>query len=171
MNAFIKKNEKLLKFYHVALRLSGLLLLTLGLCSYGIVIIMTRTLGAEAIGVATINLPLRSLHLILFGLLGIGIAQLIHYLYDHNYKPGFILRHGDKFLYTYIILAFTAQVIRHVFAAKFLADSDIENSYILYFSTLLISVALFAAEILILIGLAQFSKRIMPIIEEHKSLV
>ena len=171
MNEFIEKNKKLLKFYHAALRLSGWFLLTLGLCSYGIIIILARNLGSKAFGVAASNIPLKSLNLILFGLLGLGIAQLTRYLYDRNYKPGCILRHGDKFLYIYIILIFAVMLARNIFTVKYMADSNIENSNTLYFSTFIASVALFAAKALILIGLAQFLKRVMPVIEESRTLV
>jgi hypothetical protein len=114
---------------------------------------------------------LSPLNLAVFGLLGISIAQLTRYLYDHDYKPGFILRHVDKILYAYIIVTFISQVSWQVFVAKYYASSDIEHSRILCFLTFAIPLAYFAAQTLIVFGLAQFSKRIMPIIEEHKSLV
>jgi len=171
MNTFIEKNRKFLKFYHVALRLSGWILLTLGLCSYGIAILIARNLGPTVLGVTALNMPLSSLDLILFGLLGLGIAQLIHYLFDCDCKPGFILRHGSKFLYAYVILILIMVAIRNIYTVKYLIDSDIKNSQSLFFATSITSIVLFAAKALILIGVAQFLKRIMPIIEEHKSLV
>ena len=171
MNEFIEKNKKLLKFYHTALRLSGWLLLAFGLCNYGITIILARSLSPKVFGLVALNLPLRSSYLIFFSLLGLGIAQLIRYIYDSNYKPGRILRHGDKFIYIYIILFFAFMVVRNIFAIKYIADSNIQNSSIIYFSTLIASVALFVAKALVLIGLAQFLKRVMPVIEESKTLV
>jgi hypothetical protein len=171
MNSFIEKNKKLLRFYHAALRLAGWLLLTLGLSSYVIVFILARNLGSQSFVATVINLPLKSLHLILFGILGLGIAQLILYLFDHSQKTGFILRHGSKFLYAYIILIFAVMIVRYVLTVKVLIDSDVENPNLIFFSTSITSFALFAAKALILIGLAQFLKRIKPIIEEHKSLV
>ena len=171
MNEFIEKNKKLLKFYHTALQLSGWLYLILGLCGYGGIIILARTIGSKAFESTALNTSFRSSSLILFGLLGLGIAQLIRYLYDRNYKPGFILRHGSKFLYIYIILIFAFMVVRNIVTAKYMADANIQNSNTIYFSTLVASIVLFTAQALILIGVAQFLKRVMPIIEEHKSLV
>ena len=171
MNTFIEKNKKLLNFYYIALRLSGWILLTLGLCSHAITIVMARTLGFENFTVAAINVPLGALHLILFGLLGLAIAQLIRYLSVHNSKPGFILRHGDKFLYAYVVIALIVVVIRNVRTIQYLLTYDINNAQILYFSTTVTSMVLFASKVLILIGVAQFLKRLIPIIEEHKSLV
>lgn len=171
MSTFIQKNKKLLEFYYIALRLSGWILLTLGVCGSAIVIVIVRNLGVEAFSVTMINMPLRALHLILFGLLGLGIAQLIQYLYDPKSKAGFILRHGNKFLYLYVVALLIVMIIRNVRTIKYLSYADIEHGQLLFFSTSVTSVILFAAKALILIGVAQFLKRLLPIIEEHKSLV
>ncbi len=170
MNAFIEKNKKLLKFYCIALRLSGWLLLTIGLCSYAITIVMVGTLGMQSFEVASVNMPLQPLYLIPFGLLGLGIAQLIRYLADYDSKPGFILRHGSKFLYAYVIVILVVMIIRNLITIH-LMSGDIKNAPLLYFSTTLTSIVLFAAKALILIGVAQFLKRLMPIIKESKTLV
>jgi len=171
MNAFIQKNKKLLKFYYIALRLSGWILLTLGVCSYAIIIVLGRTLRVEAIVATSINIRLGGSHLILFGLLGLGIAQLIKYLYDSKSKAGFILRHGNKFLYLYVIAILILMVIRNVYTIKYLSSIDIEHEQLLYCSTTITSIVLFAAKGLVLIGVGQFLRRILPIIEESRTLV
>ena len=171
MKTFIEKNRKLFKFYYTALRLSGWILLTLGICSFGITMILVNNLGLKAFAVTRINIPLTSLEFILFGLLGLGIAQLIRYLFDNDYKPGFVLKHGSKFLYVYVILILIVMLIRNIGTIQYLINSDINNARSLFFATSITSVVLFTAKALILIGLAQFLKRIMPVIEEHKSLV
>jgi hypothetical protein len=171
MNTFIEKNKEFLKFYHAALRLSGWILLTLGLCGFGITILIAKNLGPAVLGVITLNTPLSSLDFILFGLLGLGIAQLIRYLFDCDYKPGFILRYGSKFLYAYVILILIVLVTRNIVTIEYLINSDIKNSRSLFFATSIASIVLFAAKALILIGVAQFLKRVMSIIEEYKSLV
>ena len=171
MNAFIEKNQKLFKFYYIALRLSGWILLTLGVCGYALTIILVRNLGIKAYGAIAINMPLRSLHLILFGILGLGIAQLIQYLHGEKSEPGFILRHGSKFLYAYVALILAVMIMRNVTTVMHLQNSDVKNASLLYFSTSITSVVLFAAKALILIGVGQFLKRIMPVIEESRTLV
>ena len=145
--------------------------MTLGLGSFGITMLILRNLGPEIFAVTTINMPLRSLEFILFGLLGLGIAQLIRYLFDSDCNPGFILKHGVKFLYAYMFLLLMVMVIRNIGTIQYLTNSDIKNTQGLFFTTSIASVVLFAAKALILIGLAEFLKRIMPVIEEHKSLV
>ena len=171
MNTFIKKYRTLFKFYYIALRLSGWLLLTLGICSFGITMILVNNLELKAFAVTTINMPLRSSEFILFGFLGLGIAQLIRYLFDSDCKPGFILKHGNKFIYAYVILILIVMAIRNVGTIQYIMNSDIKNTQGLFWVTSITSIVLFAAKALILIGLAQFLKRILPVIEEHKSLV
>ena len=171
MNTFIEKNRTWLKFYHAALRLSGWLLLTLGVCSFGITMILSRNLEVEAFAVTAINMPLGSSEFILFGLLGLGIAQLIRYLFNPDCQPGFILRHGKKFLYGYVVLILIYMVVRSIITIQYLMNSDVENAQSLFLATSMASIILFAAKALILVGIGQFLKRIMPVIEEHKSLV
>lgn len=171
MNKFIEQNKKLLKFYCTALRLSGWILLTLGLCSFASSIIILRYFGITAFATFTINAPLRFLPLILFGILGLGIAQLIQYCFNSKAQPGFILRYGDKFLYIYVVLILIVMIIRSVCGIKFSQGNDVNNAPIIFFCSICIATALFAAKALILIGMAQFLKRLIPIIEEHKSLV
>ncbi len=171
MNSFIEKNKKFLKFYYAALRLSGWFLLTLGLGGYGITLLIVQNLGVKAMGIASLNMPISSLDFIFFGLLGLGIAQLIRYLFDENCKSGFILKHGAKFLYAYVILMFAIMALRILFTSGYMKSSDFQNAQSLFVVTSIASIILFAAKTLILIGLAQFLKRITPIIEEHKSLV
>lgn len=171
MNTFIQQNKKLFKFYYYALRLAGWILLTLGICCLPIGIIMIRNLGPKGYAISAMNMPLRSLHFILFGLLGLGIAQLIQYLYKSGDKPGFILRHGSKFLHIYVVLILIIMVTRNVATIQYLTHNDIKHEQILYISTTVTSAVLFAAKALILIGVAQFLKRLLPMIEESKTLV
>lgn len=171
MNQFIKDNKKFLKFYYAVLRLAGWILLMLGLCSYGITILIARNLGTSALGAVALNMPLRSLEFILFGLLGLGIAQLIRYLFDPEGDPGFILRNGHRFIYAYVVLILTVMVIKNIVTIQYLTRNTIENSLGIYTVTFASSIILFAAKALILIGLAHFLKRIIPVIQESKTLI
>ncbi len=170
MKTFIENYKKLLQFYDAALRLSGWLLLTLGFCSFIITMIMVRILGIHAFAVTAINMPLKPSEFILFGLLGLGIAQLIRYLLT-DCKPGFILHHGCKLLYVYAFVIFYFTLMRNIYTIVYLKNSDTENALSLFIVTSIASLVLCAAKALVLIGSAQFLKRIMPVIEEHKSLV
>ncbi len=107
------------------------------------------------------------LFIIATGLLSLGTAQLIRYLFDSKYQYGWLLRYGDKILYVFAFL-----VIWHAIAMVMLHFStpDIPSSFLRLLGvlpTLLYS----AAKLLALTGLAQFLKRIMPVISEYKTLV
>lgn len=173
MNTFIEKNKKWLKFYHAALRLSGWIFLTLGIGGFGIcTLLIVLNIGINKVSIDFL-LEKSSHHfdIILLGLLGLGIAQLIRYLVDDECKLGFILRHGSKFLYAYVVVISLLMAIRIVFTLLYIMNSDGGNKLGFLFGISITSIVLIGAKALILIGLAQFSGRIMPVIEEHKSLV
>ena len=176
MNNFIEQHKKFLKFYHVALRLSGWILLTLGIGVSGFyTFLIVRNIGINKVGIISlVRILWFYLDFILLGLLGLGLAQLIRYLVDDKYKSGFILRHGDKILYAYTILFLIVSLIGFVFTTNSIASvvhSVGEKPEDMVFVQLFISIVLFSAKALIIIGLAEFLKRIMPVIEEHKSLI
>ena len=173
MNAFVQQHKTLLKFYHSALRLSGWILLIVGICNYPITMLLARTLDVHTFSLVSISLPLRMFPLILFGLLGLAIAQLIQYLVDSTSKPGLLVRHGSKFLCIYVVLMLIMVPISNFHIIRYISSVDIPNTQRLFFITmaLVTSIILFATQALILLGAAQFLKRLLPIIEEHKSLV
>ena len=105
MNTFIEKNKGLLKFYCVAARIIGWVLLIRA---------ATETVsilsGYSSFSIPFV-MPITILIRILIGLVVLGVAQFIRYLLETEYKPGWILRHGEKILYLYAVL----RVIRIVF--------------------------------------------------------
>lgn len=170
MNTFIKKNQQFLKFSFAALRLSGWLLLVFSLCSPIISIVL---LGDYEPGIdeqMLITMLLIYLTLMFLGILGIGLAQLIRYLLDSNYKPGFILRHGNKFIYAYVILSLLAATKHIADFVQYLRMSDLDAQLIILHNSIIQTVYL-VAKAAILLGIAQFLKRVIPIMDEHQSLV
>jgi len=93
------------------------------------------------------------------GIIVLGVAQLIKYVSESEYQPGWLLRHGTGILYLFAVLMLVNSVIRYCFLMP------IESSGIGMF--LLPDVA----KMLILIGLAEILKRVLPVIEESKTLV
>ena len=57
---------------------------------------------------------------------------------------------------------FSLMVLRNVFTIGYFNDSNVVNARTIYLMTTMTSIILFTAKALILIGLAQFLKRIMP---------
>ncbi|MGD2095444.1 MAG: hypothetical protein PVH77_10590 [Phycisphaerales bacterium] len=161
MNEFIEKNRRLLKSYCLTARIIGwVLLITAGIWA-------VSTLSGHTSFSIPFVMPITIFIRILVGLVVLGVAQFIRYLFETEYKPGLILRHGEKILYLYAVL----QVIRITFLffvdAKRMGDS-------IYYSPWGFLVANWlpvVASALILVGLAQILRRMMPIIEESKTLV
>ncbi len=168
MNTFIKENERFLRICFSALRISGWLLLVISLCSPVVSIVLLRNYesGIEQV---IITWLLIGFSLMFLGLLGIGLAQLIRYLLDSNYRPGFILRHGDKFIYAYVILTLVAAT-KHIFdSVRFLGMSIMEGQLTILLSNSITQAVYLAAKAFILLGIAQLLKRLMPIMYTFKT--
>jgi hypothetical protein len=168
MNQFIEKNKGLLRFYCIAARIIGWG--TLILAGTGVIIqilVMNILFGDH-----TIPYRLSVVKSVLFdgvlpSIIVLGIAQFIRYLLESEYKPGYILRHGDEILYLYAFLMFVGGVWQLLMVGMGMISTGITRMLL----PMLASLVLTVPKILILIGLAQVVKRIMPVIEESKILV
>ena len=161
MNEFIEKNRRLLNIYCVVARIIGwVLLITAGTWT-------VSTLSGYSSFSLPCVMPITIFIRILVGLVILGVAQFIRYLFETEYKPGWILRHGEKILYLYAAL----RIIRITFL--FFVDAKRMGDPIYYspWGFLEANGLPVVASALILVGLAQILRRVMPIIEESKSLV
>jgi hypothetical protein len=161
MNEFIEKNKGLLKFYCIAARIIGwVLLITAGKWT------VSSLSGYSSFSIPFV-MPITIFIRILIGLVLLGVAQFIRYLFETEYKPGWILCHGEKILYLYAAL----RVIRIAFL--FFVDAKRMGDSIYYspWGFLEANGLPVVASALILVGLAQILRRVMPIIEESKTLV
>jgi hypothetical protein len=166
MNEFIRQNRKLLNFYCVAARVIGWVLVILSaMPSLLIPYIISGVFHEYPGGI----LPLLGALLeVLFGRLPLGVivlgvAQLIRYVSESEYQPGWLLRHGTGILYLFAALMITGPIIRYCFYIH--GIKPVDSSSIV--GHLLADVS----KMLILIGLGQILKRILPVIEESKTLV
>lgn len=161
MNEFIEKNRRLLKIYCVATRIIGwVLLITAGTW------IVSILSGYSSFSIPFV-MPITIFIRILVGLVVLGVAQFIRYLFETEYKPGWILRNGEKILYLYAAL----RVIR--ITLLFFADAKRMGDSIHYspWGFLVANGLPVVAVALIMVGLAQILRRVIPIIEESKTLV
>lgn len=153
MNEFIEKNEKFLRLVCNIARFLGLFLIG------SLVLVLIPIILLDNKGISHfLNFPSTFLGLIFSGIMLLGIEQLIRCLIDLNFKPNWILRFSDKVIYTYTAFlfvngAYTIYVFGH--NIRFVLPFTIFTSI----------------KILIWIGIALFLKRIVPIIQESKTLV
>jgi len=175
MNEFIQKHGRLLRLYRVALRVAGSLILILNFAGVSIMamIVLLTKIGhwqhSQAFDMT--DWPWRFSRNILLGLVTLGLSELIKYVVESKYKPSWILRHGDKMLYTYALLIAWNVVLSHMKSPIY----DIESLHGTFLDArvvvLLVTVLYAATKVLILVGLAQVLRRILPVIQESKTLV
>jgi len=171
MNEFIEKNRRSLRFLSDALHSIGQVVLVLGML--GVFAIITLLLlskfgywqAPEAFKMILKMLPLGAFNILFIGIGVLGLSQFIKYLVERDYKPGWILRHGELFFYLYALL--TVLSVVWVYTLDPFDHSEHMNkglpTLIVIFSTIV--------RVLILVGLGQILRRILPIIEESKTLV
>ncbi len=165
MNEFIEKNKRLLRTYCVAARIIGWVLLFKG----GIFIISILT------GYSCVSSSMPFAETIIFfdpvltGFMALGVAQFIKYLFETANKPGWILRYIDKILYlNALFLIVTGIGFLYFQNVKMMANAGPYYSQWRSFAGNALPVV---ARALILAGLGQILRRVMPVIEESKTLV
>ena len=194
MNEFIEKNRRLLKIFCITTRIIGWALILLpvilviwslltGTSRFGDFLswplhIEKRLWHRQAFPLTDEQVDLLSLviRFVLPGLLMLGLAQFIRYLSENKYRPGWTLRCGEGILYLYAVLI-TGQVLWNYVlgpgmkANMYLVEGLRPEIYQVGLLTILASALLTAAKVVILIGLGQILARVMPVIEESKTLV
>lgn len=172
MNEFIEKNRALLHYYYVGARIIGWMIVLMGVIH--IVWFLSEPLWSNVKWKTLLPYLPQNLQLML-GLLLLGTAQFIRYVSEKQYQPGWLLRHGDKFLYLYAFFQIIKAIISCTnFTMLIMARTNYKFSFAEICQVLIVgSFMIFTsiATILILIGLAQVLRRILPVIEESKTLV
>jgi hypothetical protein len=113
--------------------------------------------------------PMLLFDAVLTGLIALGIAQFIKYLFETANEPGWILRCGDKILYLNAIFVIVSGVgVLYFHNAKMM---EIASPYYSQWRFLVENGLPVVARALILAGSGQILRRVMPVIEESKTLV
>ena len=111
-------------------------------------------------------IPLSIFNIIFYGLAILLLVQFIRFLVEEDYKQGWILRHGDKLFYLYALYIILSVAITYATILSSLPISSTRGIYMIIVSLLSITV-----RVIILISLGQILRRILPVIEESKTLV
>jgi len=188
MNAFIEQNKRLLKFYCLAARIVGLLLLLL--CGICVVMFFTERLAGPWKQSIIMQWPVGTFQrgwLIFLGtgLAALGVGQFIRYLFDNQYQGGWLLNHGDKILYIFVIVVmwqavknFSLSLSGYLGRAASLPDGNpyssaaiLSNPYEHLFLAVLPVLLLNMVKMLALIGMAEILRRVMVSVRESRTLV
>jgi len=172
MNELNEKNRRLLRFCCTNLRSIGLLLFILGLVG-GFALTIFKIVSKfgywqipENYKIVISLIPLSIFNIIFYGLAILLLVQFIRYLVEEDYKQGWILRHGDKLFYLYAIYIILSVVITY---ATILSSFPLSST--IGFLTIIVPILSVTIRIFILISLGQILRRILPVIEESKTLV
>jgi hypothetical protein len=175
MNEFIEKNRRLLKFYCTAARIFGWVLI----CG-GTIWFLLFVLGILAVDDAagTIGWPHTLdnfvystssfvFEFVMLGMIALLVAQLIKYMLESEYTTSYILRFGDKILYTYAALLIGQNTLIYYVLNRELL-STLKPGHFIFIKPLIVPLA---TKVLILVGLGQILRRILDVLEESKTLV
>ena len=169
MNEFIEKHRTLLKLYCIVARIIGWLLIIGGVFWF--------ILTASSFDIDGSVRPEGLLYLIssmlfdfmLPGLIALGVMQFIRYVFEDTDKPGCILRNADRLFYMYAVFLTLKSYFKYRFFTEWYAEAiSLEPSRLLFIQPFLLPTV---AKVLILVGLGQVIRRIIPVIEESKTLV
>jgi hypothetical protein len=170
MNEFIEQNRRLLKFYCTAALIIGWLLIVGGFIWF-IPAMISLNIDDPYKGADAILYVVSALLFDFFlpGLIALGVVQLIRYLFEDTKKPGCILRAADWLFYIYAGFLVVKTYLQYFWNCTWYADViESETSRLLFIQPFLLPTV---AKVLILVGLGQIIRRIMPVIEESKTLV
>lgn len=165
MNEFIEKNRRLLHFYCVAARTIGWSLLIVA-----VVVVFVKLFSGFPKYASYMWFHLCkqvTMSFVLLGIVLLGLSQFVRYLYENDYQPGWLLRHGNKVLYLYAVALIISPVLQYYFQMTLIKNAS-AVSLLLYFLSAVLPAF---AKGLIFIGIARVLHRIVPIIEESKTLV
>ena len=172
IQTFIEKNRKMLLFYYWAMRIGGWMLLSLpslAVIGHSFALATRITDSQEFIRYWHHDVPWGMFtHLIPASILALGVTQLIWYLLETEHKPGWILRNADKLLYVYTAIMFGCYIFMSV---KGLSKTITWDTNVEFIIRIFIGVVFISVKILALVGLAQILKRLLPLIEESRTLV
>ena len=168
MNAFIEENKKMLKNYCLIARIIGWLFLLSG-CLNGIggsIVLFTKLDQFENFSSFFCSIPFRDLNNIAAGLFALWCSRFIRFLSDPDYKQDWLLRNAAKLLYYYaavvLIYNFIAIVGMHGFSIE-------QTGAVI--GRMIIFVLFGGIWSIAFVGLGFVLKRVMPVIEESRTLV
>ena len=175
MNEFIEQNRRLLKFYRLAARIIGWVLICGGTIWFSIYVFCI--LGAvDAAGDMAWPPALKNIiyssssyvfELLFPGLIAIIVAQLIAYIIANESKRTRLLQFGHFILYAFAVLVICRAILHYCLWHGIVFGGQ-NTAGLLFIQPLIVPVA---AKVLIIVALAQAFRRVLTVIEESKTLV
>ena len=169
MKEFIRKNRALLKLYCIIAGIIGWLLVIGGVFWFILTASSFETNIAERPEGLMYLISSMLFDFLLPGLIALGVMQFIRYVFADTDKPGRLLGMADWLFYLYAVFLIFKTYFKYIQYSEWYAEAyGLETSHLLFVQPFLLPTV---AKVLILVGLGQIIRRIMPVIEESKTLV
>ena len=170
MNEFTEKNKSLLQSYRLITRIIGWMLLIVALVTAVVRLLLGFDIDDQLRFYMTYRLFQElALNCVFIGLILLGLSQFIRYLSESEYQPSLILRHGDKVLYLYATALIVNPIIDYYLRMKTIGMTYANTGSLCLYLLIILLPAI--ARALIFVGMAKILKRMMPMVEESKTLV
>jgi hypothetical protein len=170
MNAFIENNRKLLVFYYWVARIGGWVFLSMAsLTFFGKFAALASRIGdmEEFRRFCEHDVPWGMFSDVLpTGVLILGISQLIWYLLDTDRPARWVLRQAHQLLYLYT----TILLVYYCWAGILDVQSVINEPYGFLYRMILFTMFILV-KLLALVGVAELLRRLLPVIDESRTLV
>lgn len=170
---FLTENRGLLRLCAGAARFCGLfaLLGTGVLVAVMVVVIVSDARGLDAVEQSRAQLQSAIPHIVFYGFVALILAEFISYLLAEQGEPKWILRHGDKIIFAYVVYATVMSIL--AVAGLREVDREIGTGASLRDAHLWLAFAIVAliVRMLIWIGIAIVLRKIVPIVRESKTLI
>ncbi|MBN2457433.1 MAG: hypothetical protein JXB29_13025 [Sedimentisphaerales bacterium] len=165
----VKEKRPLLRFFTGAVQVVGWLLIFWGVMWF-IYLASGPDYGRDGAAFEDMEKAITvisgfSFDFVFVGLAAVMLGQLARYVFDKAYRPGLMLRCGEKILYVFAGLSVFWAMWRWRF---FVMSLERVEWRVLLGQPLMMPTV---AKVLILVCVAQILKRILPVIEEYKTLV
>ena len=164
MSEFIENNRRLLQIYYTAALIIGWALIAVSPLGTIAALSGNESLSENALAILFVLQGI-TLNPLILGLLLLGTAQFIRCVSEAEYKPGWILQHGSTVLYAAAFIVLMSCVVNYLFLVFSFSGYSFQT--LKFFTSLIPALAKF----LILVGLGKILRRILPVIEESKTLI
>lgn len=163
----IEDKRRPLRFFCIALELIGWILVFGGTMWFIYLLSGTRATSDRMAGLREMLTVIAnfSFDFVFIGLVAVILAHLTRYVFERDFRRGILLRCGDKILYLFAVLSLGWAGFSWFYYIKTIEE--------IYWRGLLAQPLILptVAKVLILVCLGQILKRILPVIEESKTLV
>ncbi len=168
---FLHENRWLLRLCSNAARFIGLFaLLGTGVLIVLIIVLghMAGSSGAGALEKSRDQVLTTAPTIAFYGFLALVFAEFISYLLADAGEPKWILRHGSKVIYAYVLYVIVMTIHIALRTSNTTEPEPIDLHRILSLSLLIASTGV---KVLIWIGIALVLQKVVPIVRESKTLV